>query len=147
MSRLTNSPRRIKREEKEINVDDLLSSGLPSSRWNTAQRSAVLGFPLQELEALRAPENGPWLAGATQKNPWGGFFLKEGFKLTLKACEQGSPNSLGMYKMAQMYELGIGTPVDMDKAVEWMRCSVRLSDPQSGARKARDWLAANGVET
>ena len=42
MSRLTNSPRRIKREGKEINVDDLLSSGLPSSRWNTAQRSAVL---------------------------------------------------------------------------------------------------------
>ena len=107
----------------------------------------LIGFPLQELEALRAPENGPWLAGATQKNSWGGFFLKEGFKLTLKACEQGSPNSLGMYKMAQMYELGIGTPVDMDKAAEWMRCSVRLSDPQSGARKARDWLAANGVET
>ena len=104
----------------------------------------LIGIPLQELEALRAPEDGPWLAGATQKNSWGGFFLKEGFKLTLKACEQGSPNSLGMYKMAQMYELGIGTPVDMDRAADWMRRSVRLSDPQSGAQKARDWLAANG---
>ena len=100
----------------------------------------LIGIPLQELEALRAPEDGPWLAGATQKNSWGGFFLKEGFKLTLKACEQGSPNSLGMYKMAQMYELGIGTPVDMDRAAEWMRRSVRLSDPQSAAQKARDWL-------
>ena len=49
-----------------------------------------------------------------------------------------------MYKMAQMYELGIGTPVDMDRAADWMRRSVRLSDPQSGAQKARDWLAANG---
>ena len=59
------------------------------------------------------------------KTSWGGFFLKEGFKLTLKACEQYSPNSLGMYKMGQMYELGIGTPIDLDKAAEWMRRSVR----------------------
>ena len=51
-----------------------------------------------------------------------------------------------MYKMGQMYELGIGTPADLDKAAEWMRRSVRLSDPLRGAQKARDWLAANGFE-
>ena len=43
MSRLAiSSRRRTTGEGNEINVDDLLSSGLPSPRWNTVQRSAVL---------------------------------------------------------------------------------------------------------
>ena len=41
--RATSSQRRIKSEGNEIDVDDLLSSGLPSSRWNKVQRGAVLG--------------------------------------------------------------------------------------------------------
>ena len=42
MALAVSSRRRIKSEGNEINVDDLLSSGLPSPRWSTVQRSAVL---------------------------------------------------------------------------------------------------------
>ena len=103
------------------------------------QFCARIGLPLDELERLRAQgsEEGPWYDG----------IFKEVFKLTLKACEEVPPNSLGMFKVGEMYAQGIGTEKDTAKAAEWMRRSVKLDDPAYGAQRARDWLAARGLAT
>ena len=41
---------------------------------------------------------------------------------------------------------GKGPTQDLDRAAEWMRKAVRHTSPEDDAQKARNWLAARGLE-
>lgn len=63
------------------------------------------------------------------------------FKATLPKAEAG--DRVAQYQIAQMYEEGDGTKVDMHKAVEWYMKSADQAYPD--ARYKIGWLYANGI--
>ena len=77
--------------------------------------------------------------------------LKTGKQSKMKAADlYWKAHSVGIadatFRLGEMYEKGMGTNVDLGRAAEWMRRSVRLGDPAHGAERARDWLAARELE-
>jgi len=71
----------------------------------------------------------------------------EAFRLRLQACElfPQSVKSVSLFRIGEAYASGEVTPVDMDKAAEWMRRAVASADPPAFAQKARAWLVARGL--
>ena len=67
-------------------------------------------------------------------------------KLRVQAAEYGCANSIGLYRLAQMFAEGKGTSVDMDKAAYWMRKAVARNFPLLEANLARVWLLNNCMD-
>mmetsp|Transcript_15478 Transcript_15478/g.39950 ORF Transcript_15478/g.39950 Transcript_15478/m.39950 type:complete len:297 (-) Transcript_15478:261-1151(-) len=66
---------------------------------------------------------------------------EEGFRLYNAGGERGFLNAKGMMELAKMYEKGEGTPIDVTKAVMWVRRAAAKGDSI-----ARDWLSARGLQ-
>eukprot|EP00316_Scyphosphaera_apsteinii_P001890 CAMPEP_0119299090 /NCGR_PEP_ID=MMETSP1333-20130426/1198_1 /TAXON_ID=418940 /ORGANISM="Scyphosphaera apsteinii, Strain RCC1455" /LENGTH=289 /DNA_ID=CAMNT_0007300395 /DNA_START=46 /DNA_END=915 /DNA_ORIENTATION=+ len=70
---------------------------------------------------------------------------EQAFVLHAKACELGACNSAGLCELAVMYEVGNGTPIDMEKAAATMRKAIEHDKPTEAVQRARVWLAARGL--
>ena len=71
---------------------------------------------------------------------------EEALKLRVQGAERHKANSCTLYRLAQMFEEGKGTSVDMDKAAYWMRKAVARNSLGTSAQQARDWLIARQLE-
>ena len=72
---------------------------------------------------------------------------EEALKLRMRGYERSHSNSGSLYRLAQMFEKGKGTSIDMDKAAYWMRKAVACnSPPGTFAQQARGWLLNNCMD-
>ena len=112
-----------------------MSSEPLALRWAAAGVALGCGIAMTVLGNLYA--NGR--AGLRQDH-------EEGLRLRVAAAERGCLNTKGLFRLGLMFANGDGTPVDMDKAAEWMRKAVLNNWPPESAQQARDWLTARQLE-
>mmetsp|Transcript_19827 Transcript_19827/g.33014 ORF Transcript_19827/g.33014 Transcript_19827/m.33014 type:complete len:292 (+) Transcript_19827:142-1017(+) len=70
---------------------------------------------------------------------------EEAFRLMAKGVAAGGANAKGILRLASMYEMGDGTPIDMEKAAAMMRQAIVHGSPEDAVQEARGWLAARGL--
>ena len=89
--------------------------------------------------ALLGDNNAAWRIGLIYKDE---MEYAEAFKFLLKSADGG--HGMAMYELAQLYENGLGTSYNKDKAIEWyQKCSESSCKASSDAKKALKRLGTN----
>ena len=89
--------------------------------------------------ALLGDNNAAWRIGLIYKDE---MEYAEAFKFLLKSADGG--HGMAMYELAQLYENGLGTSYNKDKAIEWyQKCSECSCKASSDAKKALKRLGTN----
>lgn len=89
--------------------------------------------------ALLGDINAAWKIGLIYKDE---MEYADAFKFLLKSADGGQ--GMAMYELAKLYENGLGTSYNKDKAIEWyQKCSVSSCKASSDAKKALKRLDTN----
>lgn len=89
--------------------------------------------------ALLGDINAAWRIGLIYKDE---MEYAEAFKFLFKSAEGGQ--GMAMYELAKLYENGLGTSYNKDKAIEWyQKCAESLYKAASEAKKALKRLRTN----
>lgn len=89
--------------------------------------------------ALLGDINAAWRIGLIYKDE---MEYAEAFKFLLKSADGGQ--GMAMYELAKLYENGLGTSYNKDKAIEWyQKCAESSYKASSDARKALKRLGSN----
>lgn len=89
--------------------------------------------------ALLGDNNAAWRIGLIYKDE---MEYAEAFKFLLKSADGG--HGMAMYELAKLYEDGLGTAYNKDKAIEWYKkCAESSNKASSDARKALKRLGTN----
>lgn len=89
--------------------------------------------------ALLGDKNAAWCLGVLYKEE---MEYTEAYKFLLKAAEGGQ--GMAMYELAKLYEEGLGTSYNKDKAIEWYKiCSESSYRAKADAKAALKRLGAN----
>lgn len=89
--------------------------------------------------ALLGDNNAAWRIGLIYKDE---MEYAEAFKFLLKSADGG--HGMAMYELAQLYENGLGTSYNKDKAIDWyQKCSESSCKASFDAKKALKRLGTN----
>lgn len=89
--------------------------------------------------AMLGEKNAAWRLGVIYKDE---MEYTEAYQYLLKAAEGGQ--GMAMYELAKLYENGLGTPYNKDKAIEWYKkCSESTYSARDDAKEALLRLGTN----